>query len=97
MFSYALNTPEIDFTLSQAFISALALTLPFTFNRMISNGRPAATSFVQDQCTRLTPKYNSNYNLYKPSPKDLKPNYSSYPLGELLYNNRLPFSLMLLL
>jgi hypothetical protein len=97
MFSYASNTPEIDSTLSQAFISALASTLPSAFNRMIGNGRPAATSFVRDQCTRPTPKYNSNYNLYKLSPKDLKPNYSSYALGELLYDNRLPFFLMLLL
>ncbi len=95
MSSYASNTPEIDSTPSQASTSALASTLPSAFNRMIGSGRPAATSFVRDQCTRPTPKYNSNYNPYELPPENLEPNYSPYALGEPLYDNRLPFSSML--
>ena len=94
--SYTLNTSEIDSTPSQASISASASTLPSTFNRMMSSSRPTAISFVRDQCTRPTPKYNSNYNLYKLPPEDLELNYSLYALRELLYNNRLPFSSILL-
>ena len=63
---------------------------------MIGSGRPVATSFVRDQYTRPIPKYNSNYNLYELLLENLEPNYSPYALGELLYDNRLPFSLMLL-
>ncbi len=95
MSSYASNTPEIDSTPSQASTSASASTLPSAFNRMIGSGRPTATSFVRDQCTRPTPKYNSNYNLYELLPKNLEPNYSPYALGEPLYDNRFPFSSML--
>ncbi len=96
MSSYASNTLEIDSIPSQASTSALALTLPSTFNRIIGSGHPAATSFVRDQCTRPIPKYNSNYNLYELPPENLEPNYSPYALEEPLYDNRLPFSLMLL-
>ena len=96
MSSYTSNTSEIDSTPSQASISASASTLPSAFNRMIGGSRLTASSFVRDQCTRPIPKYNSNYNLYKLPPEDFELNYSPYTLGELLHDNRLPFSLILL-
>ena len=96
MSSYTSNTSEIDSTPSQASISASASTLPSAFNHMIGGSRLRASLFVRDQCTRPTPKYNSNYNLYKLPPEDLELNYSPYALGELLHDNRLPFSSILL-
>ena len=97
MSSYTLNISEIDSTPSQASISTSASTLPSAFNRMIGGSRLTASSFVRDQCTRPIPKYNSNYNLYKLPPEDFELNYSPYALRELLHDNRLPFSLILLL
>ena len=95
MSSYTSNTSEINSTPSQASTSASASTLPSAFNRMMGSSRTAATSFVRDQCTRPTPKYNSNYNPYELPPEDLELNYSPYALGEPLHDNRLPFSSML--
>ena len=97
MSSYTLNTSEIDSIPSQASISTSASTLPSIFNRIIGSSRLIALSFIWDQCTHLTPKYNSNYNLYKLPPEDFELNYSLYALRELLHDNRLPFSLILLL
>ena len=58
------------------------------FSRIISHANVVQSSAKRDKYTRLTPKYNENYDLYKPQPSKLSPDYSPYVFGEPLFDDK---------
>jgi hypothetical protein len=69
-------------------LAPLGLTLPNAFNQIIRGEAPTLNAVKRDRCTRPTVIYNSNYNLYKPVPKELSADYSPYDFGEPLFDDR---------
>src|SRR6266536_4192693 len=80
---------ENDTVASQVSTTTSRSTLPNAFNRMIQPAPVVQSTVKRDRCTRPTPTYNHNYNLYKKPPVDLRSDYSPYIYREPLYDDQL--------
>ena len=92
-----MTSSNIDLTSPESSSRAIRLTstttsqllsVPNAFNRIMDKGK-GPSLVLRDTCSRPTPAYNSNYNLYAIPCEDIPGGYSPYIFKEPLYDDRL--------